>query len=128
MKRAARSWLLAASLLAAAGLAQAQSERAHPAWNVPGGDARRGHHLVAELGCGGCHTIPGVRNARGNVGPPLIAFGDRRFIAGMLPNEPANLLRWIEHPQSVVPGNAMPEMGISEAQARDIAAYLYTLR
>jgi cytochrome c2 len=128
MKRAARSWLLAASLLAAAALAQAQSERAHPAWNVPGGDARRGHHLVAELGCGGCHTIPGVRNARGNVGPPLIAFGDRRFIAGMLPNEPANLLRWIEHPQSVVPGNAMPEMGISEAQARDIAAYLYTLR
>jgi cytochrome c2 len=128
MKRAARSWLLAASLLAAADLAQAQSERAHPAWNVPGGDARRGHHLVAELGCGGCHTIPGVRNARGNVGPPLIAFGDRRFIAGMLPNEPANLLRWIEHPQSVVPGNAMPEMGISEAQARDIAAYLYTLR
>jgi cytochrome c2 len=128
MKRAARSWLVAAALLATAAFAHAQSERAHPAWNVPGGDARRGHHLIAELGCGGCHTIPGVRNARGNVGPPLTAFGDRRFVAGMLENQPDNLIHWLEHPQSVVPGNAMPEMGISQAQARDIAAYLYTLR
>lgn len=128
MKRAARCWLLALPLVAATVLAHAQSERAHPAWNVPGGDARRGHQLIAQLGCGGCHTIPGVRNARGNVGPPLIAFGDRRFVAGMLENQPDNLIHWLEHPQSVVPGNAMPEMGISQAQARDIAAYLYTLR
>jgi cytochrome c1 len=128
MKAAPRSCLVALAVAIAPVFGQAQSERAHPAWNVPGGDARRGHNLVAEVGCGGCHTIPGVRNARGNVGPPLIAFGDRRFIAGMLPNDPANLLRWIQHPQSVVPGNAMPEMNISEAQARDIAAYLYTLR
>lgn len=128
MKGALRSWLVAVPLLAAAALAQAQSERARPAWSVPGGDAKRGHRLVAELGCGGCHTIPGVRNARGNVGPPLIAFGDRRYVAGMLENRPDNLIHWLEHPQSVVPGNAMPEMGISEAQARDIAAYLYTLR
>jgi cytochrome c len=128
VKRAARRRLLALALVAATALAHAQSERAHPAWHVPGGDATRGHHLIAELGCGGCHTIPGVRNARGNVGPPLIAFGDRRFVAGMLENRPENLIHWLEHPQSVVPGNAMPEMGISQAQARDIAAYLYTLR
>jgi cytochrome c len=128
MSRAPRSCLLAAALLAAGAFAHAQSERAHPAWNVPGGDAQRGRHLVGELGCGGCHTIPGVRNARGNVGPPLTAFGDRRFVAGMLENRPDNLIHWLEHPQSVVPGNAMPEMGISQAQARDIAAYLYTLR
>lgn len=94
----------------------------------PGGDAHRGRQLIAQLGCGGCHTIPGVRNARGNVGPPLNAFGDRRFVAGMLENQPDNLIHWLEHPQSVVPGNAMPEMGISQAQARDIAAYLYMLR
>lgn len=126
MKHAARCWLLALPLVAATALAHAQSERAHPAWNVPGGDAQRGHQLIAHLGCGGCHTIPGVRNARGNVGPPLIAFGDRRFVAGMLENQPDNLIHWLEHPQSVVPGNAMPEMGISQAQARDIAAYLYS--
>jgi cytochrome c len=128
MRRLVPHCLLALPLLVAATLAQAQSERAHPTWNVPGGDPGRGHHLVETLGCGGCHTVPGVRNARGNVGPPLTAFGDRRFIAGMLANEPENLVHWIQHPQSVVPGNAMPEMGISEAQARDIAAYLYTLR
>ena len=46
----------------------------------------------------------------------------------MLRNSPANLVRWIRDPQGVVPGNAMPNMGVSDAEARDIAAYLYTLR
>jgi cytochrome c1 len=62
------------------------------------------------------------------VGPPLTRFGDRTFIAGMLRNEPANLMRWLRDPQGVVPGNAMPNMGIDEQQARDLAAFLYTLR
>jgi cytochrome c2 len=31
-------------------------------------------------------------------------------------------------PQRIVPGNAMPDMGLNERQARDIAAYLYTLQ
>ena len=98
------------------------------AWQVEGGDVARGRKLVAQLGCAGCHTIPGIRGAHGNVGPPLIAVGDRQFIAGMLRNEPTNLIRWLRNPQSVVPGNAMPDMGITEQQARDIAAFLYTLR
>jgi len=110
-------WLAAGSVLAAA-----------PAWTVLGGDARRGPPLIAAYGCGGCHTIPGVDSARGNVGPPLTRFGDRTYIAGMLRNTPSNLVRWIRDPQGVVPGNAMPNMGVTEAQARDIAAYLYTLR
>ena len=69
-----------------------------------------------------------MKNADGNVGPPLNRIGERTYIAGMLRNTPANLVRWIREPQAVVPGNAMPNMGISEAEARDIAAYLYTLR
>jgi cytochrome c1 len=69
-----------------------------------------------------------VHNADGNVGPPLTRFGDRTYIAGMLRNTPPNLIRWIREPQAVIPGNAMPNMGISEVDARDIAAYLYTLR
>jgi cytochrome c1 len=36
--------------------------------------------------------------------------------------------RWIQHPQQVAPGNGMPDLGISDIQARDISAYLYTLR
>jgi cytochrome c1 len=69
-----------------------------------------------------------VKNANGNVGPPLARIGDRTYIAGMLRNTPANVVRWIREPQAVIPGNAMPNMGVSEADARDIAAYLYTLR
>jgi cytochrome c len=101
---------------------------ADPVWIVPGGSAERGSQRIAQFGCPSCHTIPGVRNASGNVGPPLNRFGTRTYIAGMLRNTPANLVRWIREPQRVIPGNAMPNMGVSEADARDIAAYLYTLR
>ena len=101
---------------------------AEAVWQVAGGDPVRGVRWIQELGCARCHTIPGVRNATGNVGPPLDRIGSRRFIAGVLDNNPANMTRWIRDPQGVVPGNAMPDMGISQAQARDIAAYLYTLR
>ncbi len=101
---------------------------AEPAWAVVGGDARRGVQLIKTLGCAACHTVPGVAGAHGNVGPPLTRFGDRVFIAGMLPNTPPNLVRWIRDPQGVIPGNAMPNMRVTEAEARDIAAYLYTLR
>ena len=82
---------------------------------------------MIEFGCARCHTIPRVRDAQGNVGPPLTRFADRTFVAGMLRNEPDNLVRWLRQPQSVVPGNAMPDTGLSEQQARDIAAFLYTL-
>ena len=99
-----------------------------PAWIVPGGDARRAPKLIQDLGCARCHTVPGVEGAVGNVGPPLTRIGDRTYIAGMLRNTPANLVHWIRAPQSVVPGTAMPDMGVSERDARDIAAYLYTLR
>ncbi|MFC5499708.1 c-type cytochrome [Caenimonas terrae] len=101
---------------------------AEPVWTVPGGDLRRGEALIRQFGCASCHAIPGIGGARGNVGPPLNHVGSRTFIAGMLRNNPANLVRWIRTPQSVVPGNAMPDLGLTEVQARDIAAYLYTLR
>lgn len=92
------------------------------------GDPERGKTLIGEYGCGACHTIPGVHGARGMVGPPLTAFGRRTFIAGALPNEPKNLVRWITGPPNVEPGTAMPDLGVSPEEARHIAAYLYTLR
>ncbi len=112
----------------AAFAAMLPAHAAGPVWMVIGGDARRGSMLITSFGCGGCHRVPGVDGARGNVGPPLTRFGSRTYIAGMLRNTPSNLVRWIRDPQAVVPGNAMPNMGVSEAEARDIAAYLYTLR
>lgn len=91
------------------------------------GDAGRGAALITEYGCGGCHIIPGVRRADGLVGPPLDHMGRRVYLAGVLRNTPANMIAWLRDPQSVVPGTAMPDVGLSEGEARDIAAYLFTL-
>jgi cytochrome c oxidase assembly factor CtaG len=112
-----------AVLLAACG--EAQSEASLPNWN---GDVNRGANLISKYGCGGCHLVPGVRNADGNVGPPLTRIGTRIYIAGLLRNSPDNMALWIAHPQHVLPGNAMPEMNVSEQDARDLTAFLYTLK
>lgn len=93
-----------------------------------GGDARHGIEVIESYGCGSCHTIPGIQGARGLVGPPLFFMGRRTMIAGELPNSPENLVRWIKSPQSVEPGTAMPTLGLTDQQARDAAAYLYTLQ
>jgi cytochrome c2 len=96
--------------------------------NRNGGNPDAGVALIQKFGCGTCHTIPGVADADGQVGPPLNAIAKRVYLAGKLRNTPGNMVRWLKDPQAVVPGNAMPNMGISQHQARDIAAYLYTLQ
>jgi cytochrome c len=95
---------------------------------LTGGSPQAGRAVIREYNCGACHVIPGVRDANGQVGPPLTSFGRRTFIAGELPNTPDNLVQWIRVPTSVEPKTAMPDLGLTEQQARDAAAYLYTLR
>lgn len=85
----------------------------------------RGAEAIASYGCGACHVIPGVERARGRVGPPLTDFAERAYVAGRVVNTPENLVAWIRVPDSVEPGTAMPTLGVSEEEARDIAAYLY---
>ena len=92
------------------------------------GNATHGKQLIEGYGCGSCHTIPGIHNGNGMVGPPLLSFSRRTMIAGELPNTQANLVRWIEHPTQVEAHTAMPDLGLNDDQAYDIAAYLYTLR
>ena len=94
---------------------------------VAGGDAERGASIVRQAGCGACHLIPGLRSPRGLVGPPLLHMGRRTTIAGVLANTPDNMARWIQSPQTVVPGNAMPDTGLNAHQARDVTAYLEAL-
>ena len=77
--------------------------------------------------CAACHSVPGVATARGRVGPSLAGVGRRQIIAGVLPNNPANMRLFLEHPQSVLPGGAMPELGLSPQQSKLIADYLLTL-
>jgi cytochrome c1 len=92
---------------------------------ITGGDAVAGKVAIGKFGCGSCHVIPGVERARGLVGPPLTDFAWRAYIAGRAPNTPRNLEAWIRVPDSVEPGTAMPTLGVSQEEARDIAAYLY---
>jgi cytochrome c len=99
-----------------------------PPPQVPGGNPARGSDLIQLFGCGACHVIPGVRDAVGTVGPPLVDWSERGFIAGQLPNNAQNLIRWIMDPPEVEPGTAMPNLHVSEDQARDIAAYLFALK
>jgi mono/diheme cytochrome c family protein len=90
------------------------------------GDPARGPALMLRYGCAGCHTIPGVPGADGKVAPSLGGLRERVFVGGVLRNSGDNLVRWIVDPQSVSPRSAMPATGIDEAQARDVAAWLYS--
>ncbi len=91
------------------------------------GDVLQAPQAFAKYGCGTCHAIPGIPGADGMVGPTLEHFSERSLLAGRLPNTPDNLMQWIQHPQHVHPGSDMPEMGVTDADARDMAAYLYSL-
>lgn len=92
------------------------------------GDARRGHGLFAVYGCTACHTIPGVSGADGLIGPPLEKMAHRGYVAGVVKNTPYNLVRWIQNPPAVDPMTAMPNLHVTDQDARDMGAYLYTLR
>jgi cytochrome c len=92
------------------------------------GDARRAPALMRAYGCQTCHTIPGVVGAHAMVGPSLAGVASRSYIGGVLPNTPENMLRWLEDPRAVDSLTAMPNVGVTRSDARDIAAYLYGLR
>ncbi len=134
MRRSA--WAAAAVALAVAGggtafAVQARQDAVRAAAEAraaTGGDPARAPSAIRQAGCGSCHTIPGLRDARGTVGPPLDRMGSRSFIAGVLANTPENMVLWLRWPQGFLPQSAMPNMGLDEAQARDIAAYLVTLK
>ena len=93
---------------------------------VTGGDPVLGRVALRRYGCGTCHSVGGVPGADGLVGPPLDGLGARAYVAGVLTNTPANLTRWIQYPREVDSLTAMPDLGVTEADARDIAAFLYT--
>jgi len=91
-------------------------------------DAARGRELLAHYQCGACHEIPGVRNARGRLGPTLSGLAARAYIAGEVPISAATLQAWLIEPRALVPGTLMPAMGVSSEDAVAMTAYLLTLR
>lgn len=116
-----RASLIAVLALLAAGCGDGPTSGAV----VEGADAERGAELIEEYGCGSCHTIGGIEGADANVGPPLTDFRENRNLAGQIPNTPENAVRWIMDPQEIEPDTIMPDLGVSEAEARDIVGYLY---
>ena len=92
------------------------------------GDAKNGKLLLRQFGCGSCHSIPGVAAAVGHGGPPLAAVGRRTYIAGGVPNTPENMARFIMKPQQFDPRTKMPDLDVGDAHARDMVAYLQTLK
>ena len=111
-----------------AGCERARSAEARDAARLTGGDPERGRAMMRKYGCQTCHTIPGVIGADGLVGPPLAGIARRSYIGGVLPNAPTNMIRWIQDPKAIDSMSAMPNVGVTPADARHIAAYLYTLR
>ena len=95
---------------------------------IAGADAERGHEAIARYGCGACHRVPGVPGAEGLVGPPLDHFGERGLLARPLRNRPAPLIAWLVDPPALIPGTGMPDMDVTPRDARDMAAYLYSLQ
>jgi cytochrome c2 len=83
--------------------------------------------VTRNAGCAACHVIPGIRPQHGYIGPSLAGLRRRAVIAGRLPNDSHNLTHWIMDPQGIDPETAMPNLGLTEPDARDAAAFLYTL-
>ena len=116
------------SLVAIAAIGGCRDKAANESSALTGGIAARGRAEIQSYGCGACHVIPGIPGAAGRVGPSLYDFGHQSFVAGVVANTPPNLEAWIKDPPALSPRTAMPNLNVTDAQARDIAAYLYTLR
>ena len=95
---------------------------------ITGGDPERGRAAIRSYGCGSCHEISGVPGAVGNVGPPLNGIVKRAYVAGNLTNDPEHLEAWIRSPQHLHPPTAMPDTGVTSRDARDMAAFLYSVK
>lgn len=104
-----------------------REDELEPAVVIPDSDPAAGRTAIVQYGCGSCHSIPGAPRAHGRTAPPLDGWVNRAYVAGDISNTPENLIRWIQNPRDIDKGTAMPDVGVTEREARDIAAYLYTL-
>ena len=119
--------LTAGTLLVCAVLASGCTKE-EPASRVAGGDPERGRLLVQQYQCAACHFIPEVQGPNGDAGPSLQSMGRMSYIAGSIPNQPENMIRFLQNPPAVKPGTLMPALGISNDEARHMAAFMYSLK
>lgn len=103
------------------------ADKTNPPVTIAGADASAGLEVMQRVGCAACHVTPGVRWPQGIAGPSLHGFADSPMIAGRFPNRPDELVRFLIDAPSMAPDTAMPPMPLTQQEARDVAAYLYTL-
>jgi len=115
------------ALLCAAVLASGCAKE-EPVSRVAGGDPERGRLLVQQYQCAACHFIPEVQGPNGDAGPSLESMGRLSYIAGSIPNQPENMIRFLQNPPAVKPGTLMPALGITDDEARHMAAFMYSLK
>jgi cytochrome c oxidase subunit 2 len=89
----------------------------------------QGQKLFLMKGCVGCHSLVAYNAPKGLLGPNLANVGARSYIAaGTLPNTDENLAHWIRFPQEVKHGVLMPNLGVTEEEAKALVAFLRTHR
>jgi putative membrane protein len=125
---AASRVMLVVLLLSGLGASACGSAAIKEAEGMTGGSAKRGKTAIGKYGCAACHTISGIESGNATVGPPLTRIAVRHYLAGHLLNTRTNMVKWIQHPQAIDPGNAMPDLGVTNPDANDIAAFLYSHR
>ena len=96
--------------------------------HVRGGDVETGRRLITQYQCSTCHVIPEVPGPNGEAGPSLEHVARLGYIAGGIPNRGEQMVAWLRDPPALKPGTRMPSMGLTEQEARLMAAYLYTLK
>jgi cytochrome c2 len=92
-----------------------------------GAEAARGAQLLIDYGCTACHIIPGLPDSVSRVGPSLEELALQRYLVGQVPNTPEGLAAFIVDPQAYSPGSAMPDLDVTDFDARDMVAYLQML-
>jgi cytochrome c2 len=116
------------AVAAALSLTACRGDSDRAAAELAHGSPEQGRQVIARYGCGSCHAIPGIPGATATAGPPLAGIAGRSYIAGVLVNQPDNMVRWLLDPPAVDSNTAMPKLGLDSRDARNAAAYLYTLR
>jgi mono/diheme cytochrome c family protein len=96
--------------------------------SLAGGGDRDALAALRRYGCHGCHSIPGIVGPAATLGPPLAGLGRRALVAGRFPNSEDQVAAWIRNPQELDPRSAMPDLGVTDHDARLIARHLRTLR